>query len=109
MNKTTFRLSLLRAVEQAKEGKPIIRNANAWLKAAVEKSGAPLVTAHDIEAQGTGGQGAEPSRSAPPSSPCGERPAMTLDRQVYSSQKKPPLGGLWSLESGACEETTSLV
>ena len=66
MDKTTFRLSLLRAVEQAKEGKPVIRNANAWLKAAFEKNGAPLVTARDIEAQVTGGQGAEPSRTASP-------------------------------------------
>ena len=39
MDKTTFRLSLLRAVEQAKEGKTVIRNANAWLKAAFEKTG----------------------------------------------------------------------
>ena len=62
MDKTTFRLSLLRAVEQAKEGKPVIRNANAWLKAAFEKNGAPLVTARDIEAQVRGGEGAEPSR-----------------------------------------------
>ncbi len=66
MDKTTFRLSLLRAVEQAKEGKPVIRNANAWLKAAFEKNGAPLVTARDIEAQVRGGQGAEPSRPASP-------------------------------------------
>ena len=66
MDKTTFRLSLLRAVEQAKEGKPVIRNANAWLKAAFEKNGAPLVTARDIEARVRGGQGAEPSRSDPP-------------------------------------------
>ena len=58
MDKTTFRLSLLRAVEQTKEGKPVIRNANAWLKAAFEKNGAPLVTARDIEAQVRGGQGA---------------------------------------------------
>ena len=66
MDQTTFRLSLLRAVEQAKEGKPVTRNANAWLKAAFEKNGAPLVTARDIEAQVRGGQGAEPSRPASP-------------------------------------------
>lgn len=72
MDKTTFRLSLLRAVEQAKEGKPVIRNANAWLKAAFEKNGAPLVTARDIEAQITGGQGAEPPR---PDSPQADQPA----------------------------------
>ena len=64
MDKTTFRLSLLRAAEQAKEGKTIIRNANAWLKAAFEKNGAPLITARDIEAQVTRGQGEKPERAA---------------------------------------------
>ena len=64
MDKTTFRLSLLRAVEQAKEGKTDIRNANAWLKAAFEKNGAPLITTRDIEAQMTRGQGAKPERPA---------------------------------------------
>ena len=57
MDKTTFRLSLLRAIEQAEEGKTAIRNANAWLKMAFEKNGAPLITARDIEAQVTRGQG----------------------------------------------------
>ena len=66
MDKTTFRLSLLRAVEQAKEGKPVIRNANAWLKAAFEKNGAPLVTARDIEAQITSKQGPERGQGATP-------------------------------------------
>ena len=66
MDRTTFRLSLLRAVEQAKEGKVLIRNANAWLKAAFEKNGAPLITARDIEAQVTRGQGARPGRPARP-------------------------------------------
>ena len=59
MDRTTFRLSLLRAVKRTKEGKTIIRNANAWLKAAFEKNGAPLLTARDIEAQVTRGQGAK--------------------------------------------------
>ena len=66
MDRTTFRLSLLRAVEQAKEGKVLIRNANAWLKAAFEKNGAPLITARDIEAQVTREQGARPGRPAIP-------------------------------------------
>ena len=39
MDPTTFRLSLLRAVEQAKEGKVPIKHPNAWLKAAFEKTG----------------------------------------------------------------------
>ena len=64
MDKTTFRLSLLRAVEQAEEGKTDIRNANAWLKAAFEKNCAPLITARDIEAQVTRGQGAKTERPA---------------------------------------------
>ena len=64
MDKTTFRLSLLRAVEQAKEGNTVIRNANAWLKAAFEKNGAPLITARDIEAQVTRGQGRQTERPA---------------------------------------------
>ena len=64
MDNTTFRLSLLRAVEQAKEGKTVIHNANAWLKAAFEKNGAPLITARDIETQVTRGQGAKPGQAA---------------------------------------------
>lgn len=70
MDPTTFRLSLLRAVEQAREGKAKIKHTNAWLKAAFEKNGAPLITARDIEAQVTRGQGAEteprvPSQATP--------------------------------------------
>ena len=48
MDPTTFRLSLLRAVEQAREGKAKIKHPNAWLKAAFEKNGAPLLAARDI-------------------------------------------------------------
>jgi len=59
MDKTTFRLSLLRAIEQVEEGKTAVRNANAWLRAAFEQNGAPLITARDIEAQVTRGQGAK--------------------------------------------------
>ena len=64
MDRTTFRLSLLRAVEQAEEGKTAIRNANAWLRAAFEQNGAPLITARDIEAQVMRGQGAKTERPA---------------------------------------------
>ena len=64
MDKTTFRLSLLRAIKQAEEGKTAVRNANAWLRAAFEKNGAPLITARDIEAQVTRGQGGEAERPA---------------------------------------------
>ena len=64
MDPTTFRLSLLQAVKQAKEGKTRIKNPNAWLKAAFEKNGAPLITARDIEAQVTRGQGAKTERRA---------------------------------------------
>ena len=62
MDPTTFRLSLLRAVEQAREGKAKIKHPNAWLKAAFEQNGAPLITARDIEAQVTRGQGAKTER-----------------------------------------------
>ena len=65
MDPTTFRLSLLRAVEQAREGKAKIKHPNAWLKAAFEQNGAPLITARDIEAQVTRGQGAESEPRAP--------------------------------------------
>ena len=64
MDPTTFRLSLLRAVEQAREGKAKIKHPNAWLKAAFEQNGAPLITARDIEAQVTRGQGAKTERWA---------------------------------------------
>ena len=64
MDPTTFRLSLMRAVEQAREGKAKIKHPNAWLKAAFEKNGAPLITARDIEAQVTRGQGAKTERWA---------------------------------------------
>lgn len=76
MDKTTFRLSLLRAVEQAKEGKTVVRNANAWLKAAFEKNGAPLITARDIEAQVTRGQGGQTERPA----------ASRIDRPVQDAR-----------------------
>ena len=62
MDPTTFRLSLLRAIEQAMEGKTTIKHPNAWLKAAFEKNGAPLITVRDIEVQVTRGQGAKTER-----------------------------------------------
>ena len=54
MNATVFRLSLLRAVEQAQSGKKEVQNPNAWLKAAFEQNGRPLITERDLEAQLTG-------------------------------------------------------
>ena len=39
MNATVFRLSLLRAVEQAQSGKKEVQNPNAWLKAAFQQNG----------------------------------------------------------------------
>ena len=54
MNTTIFRLSLRRATEQEKVGKTKVRHHNAWLRAAFEKNGGPLITEHDIEAQMAG-------------------------------------------------------
>ena len=51
MNVTVFRLSLRQAVEQAQSGKKKIQNPNAWLKAAFEQNGGPLITERDIEAR----------------------------------------------------------
>src|SRR5262245_29150521 len=51
MTAIEFRLSLTYLVEQAKQAKELIRNPNAWVKAAFEKSGRPLVTEREIEAR----------------------------------------------------------
>lgn len=74
MDPTTFRLSLLRAVEQAREGKAKIKKPNAWLKAAFEQNGAPLITPRDIEAQVTRGQEGKTEQRAP-SQPASSAPA----------------------------------
>ena len=44
MTALEFRFSLQRLIEQANTGKQAIQNHNAWLKAAFEKNGGPLVT-----------------------------------------------------------------
>lgn len=49
MTAIEFRLSLAYLVEQAKQAKEEIRNPNAWIKAAFEKNGGPLVTEREIE------------------------------------------------------------
>jgi len=51
MTAIEFRLSLAYLVEQAKQAKEPIRNPNAWVKAAFEKNGRPLVTEREIEAR----------------------------------------------------------
>ena len=51
MTSLEFRLSLKRLIEQAHTGKQTIQNPNAWLKAAFEKNGGPLVTEREIEAR----------------------------------------------------------
>jgi hypothetical protein len=51
MTAIEFRLSLAYLVEQAKQAKEPVRNPNAWVKAAFEKSGRPLVTEREIEAR----------------------------------------------------------
>jgi hypothetical protein len=51
MTAIEFRLSLAYLVDQAKNAKEPIRNPNAWIKAAFEKNGGPLVTEREIEAR----------------------------------------------------------
>jgi DNA-binding transcriptional regulator YhcF (GntR family) len=51
MTAIEFRLSLLYLIEQGKQAKEPIRNPNAWIKAAFEKNGGPLVTEREIEAR----------------------------------------------------------
>ncbi|HZT35288.1 MAG TPA: hypothetical protein VFA15_05180, partial [Nitrososphaera sp.] len=51
MTAIEFRLSLAYLVEQARKSKKPIRNPNAWIKAAFEKNGGPLVTEREIEAR----------------------------------------------------------
>jgi hypothetical protein len=46
-----FRRSIRYLVEQSKTAKQPIQNPNAWLKAAFERNGGPLVTERMIEAQ----------------------------------------------------------
>src|SRR5215813_3666954 len=49
MTALEFRLSLRRLVDQAKSGKQVIQNPNAWLKASFERNGGPLVSEREIE------------------------------------------------------------
>ncbi len=91
MDETTFRLSLRRAVEQAKEGKTSIKHPNAWLKAAFEQNGAPLITPRDIEAQVTRGQGTNierhtASRATPPSPATNPAESEVLRRYLAASE-----------------------
>lgn len=51
MTAIEFRLSLAYLIEQARKSKEPIRNPNAWIKAAFEKNGGPLVTEREIEAR----------------------------------------------------------
>ncbi len=50
MSLLEFRRSFILLAEQAKNG-PAIQHPNAWLKAAFEKNGGPLVTEREIEAR----------------------------------------------------------
>ena len=51
MTPLEFRRSLSYLVNQAKSGRQMIQNHNAWLRAAFTKNGGPLVTERMIEAQ----------------------------------------------------------
>lgn len=93
MDPTTFRLSLLQAIEQAREGKAVIKKPNAWLKAAFEKNGAPLITARDIEAQVTRGQGTHPERrtsfqAVPPSPTASPEESEILRRYLAAPEEQ---------------------
>ena len=78
------------AVEQAREGKPVIRNANAWLKAAVEKNGVPLRTARGIEAQVTGGQGAKTGQGASPQADQPASAAKSEEDEIFRPYRAVP-------------------
>lgn len=62
MTALEFRLSLRRLIEQASMGKQSVQNPNAWLKAAFEKNGGPLVTEREIEARLNQGQVPKPQK-----------------------------------------------
>ena len=51
MSPLEFRRSIRYMVEQSKTTKQTIQNPNAWLKAAFERNGGPLITERMIEAQ----------------------------------------------------------
>jgi hypothetical protein len=51
MSPLEFRRSIRYMVEQSKTSKQAIQNPNAWLKAAFERNGGPLITERMIEAQ----------------------------------------------------------
>jgi len=51
MSALEFRRSIRYLVEQSKTAKQAIQNPNAWLKAAFERNGGPLITERMIEAQ----------------------------------------------------------
>ena len=49
MTAIEFRRSLLHLVGQARASRQVIQHPNAWVKAAFEKNGGPLITERDIE------------------------------------------------------------
>ncbi len=51
MTPLEFRRSLIYLADQARTGKQEIKNHNAWLKAAFQRNGGPLITELDIENQ----------------------------------------------------------
>ena len=86
MNATVFRLSVRQAVEQAQAGKKEIQNPNAWLKAAFEQNGAPLVTERDIEAR-LAGNAAQTAAERPTVAGQGDDADMeTLQRYMAATE-----------------------
>ena len=62
MTALEFRFSLRRLIEQANTGKQAVQNPNAWIKAAFEKNGGPLVTEREIEARLDHGETPKPQK-----------------------------------------------
>lgn len=80
MTALEFRLSLRRLVDQAKNGKQVIQNPNAWLKASFERNGGPLVTEREIEVR-VRQQEVQASTTPPP------RPIENEDRDIVSMRR----------------------
>ena len=85
MNATVFRLSLIQAIRQEKAGKTPVRHHNAWLKAAFEQNGGPLITERDIEAQ-LAGNATHKAAERPIAAGQGEDADLLLRRYMTASE-----------------------
>jgi len=80
MTALEFRLSIRRLVDQAKNGKQVIQNPNAWLKASFERNGGPLVTEREIEVR----ERQQEFRASPVPAP---QPIENEDRDIDSMRR----------------------